>query len=382
MEKTYLKILAFFFFVGCPFFVSAATLIVSPASGTYEIGQRFTVRIIASSGAPFNAVSSSLLFSSPIFFVDSVSKAGSLLTFWVKEPVLSQNAGTISFEGVTPGGIKESTGTIVTATLHGTRVGSGTVSFQSGQVLANDGEGTDITGSLTGAKFTIIEAKPKPAATKQPAPPEPKTETKAEETPQPAPSLDAPEIMLGEKYGAPAIIGTSEYPNTQTLVTFISSEGAKIFIMGITDGDGTFTLLIPRSLKRGDYTVTARMIGEKGLSSKDGNAISIVVGSWFSDLSTEIRWAILLLLLILLYLIVRILFHIQKDREMRLAVKKEVTEAESAVHESLDALKEEIVEHLQEKTNITDHKRMAGINRDIGDVEKIIKKEIKDIEIK
>jgi hypothetical protein len=382
MEKTYLKILAFFFFACYPFFVSAATLTIIPAGGTYEIGQKFTVRVIASSGVPFNAVSSSLLFSSPVFSVDSVSKAGSLLTFWVKEPVLSQSAGTISFEGVTPGGIKESSGMIATATLHGTRVGEGTVSFQSGQVLANDGEGTDITGSMTGAKFTIIEAKPKPVPVKQPAVAEPKIETKEEEPPQPAPSLDAPGIMLGEKYGAPAIIGTSEYPNTQTLITFTSSEGAKIFITGITDGDGTFTLLIPRSLKRGDYTVTARMIGEKGLSSKDGNAINITVGNWFSDLSAEIRWAILLLLLVLLYMIVRILLHIRKDREMRLTVKKEVTEAENAVHESLDALKEEIAEHLQEKTSITEHKRMTGINRDIGDVEKIIKKEIKDIEIK
>jgi hypothetical protein len=382
MEKKYLKLIFFLLFAFSPLFSLAATLTVSPASGTYEVGQKFTVRVVATSAAPFNAVSLSLLFPSAIFSLDSVSKAGSLLTFWVKEPAISRSAGTISLEGVTPGGIKENTGTIVVATLHGTKVGTENVSFQSGQVLANDGKGTDITGAMIGAKFTIVEEKPKPATAPSPAttPIAVPVTVSEPEVPQPIPTLNAPEIMLGSKYGEQAIIGTSEYPKIQTLVTFLSLEGVKIFITGSTDEDGAFALVVPRSLKRGDYTVTARVIGDKGLNSKDSNAIIINVGNMFSDLGPEVKYALIFLPLVLLYLVIRIILHIRKDKKARLAIKKEVAEAENALHESLDILREEIVEHMEEAANTSDHKRIKGINKDLGDVEKIVKKEIKDIE--
>jgi hypothetical protein len=378
MSQKYCKIVFFllslFCIIGAPFFSWAATLRISPTSGTYEVGQKFTVRAIATSDIPFNAVSLSLLFPPSIFSIDSVSKSGSLLTFWVKEPTISSSAGTVSLEGVTPGGIKESTGTVIAITLHGTHVGSGNISFQSGQILANDGQGTDISGENTGAKFTVIPTKSKiiPPATVQEEP---------EMTPpQPPPTLNAPEIALGEKYGAQAITGTSEYPKIQVLITFLSKEGAKIFIMGNTDKDGAFTLVVPRSLKRGEYTITARVIGEGGINSSDGNIILITVGNFFSDFSIEVRWALILLLLFILYIIARILLHLRKDKKTRLAINKEIVEAKYVIHDSLDILKEEITEHLQETTKTAKHKDIVSMNKNIGDVEKIIQKEINDID--
>jgi len=385
MEKKYVKIvLAVLVFFFAPISSFGASLAVIPASGTYETGQKFTVRIIATSATPFNAVSLSLLFPPSIFTLDSVTKTNSLLTFWVKEPVISKSSGTITLEGVSPGGIKEVTGTIITATLHGNSVGSGVVSFQSGQILANDGEGTNIIREMIGSKYSIIEAKPKPQTTPElivtPTPiiSTPTSTISVIETSQPSPTLNAPEIMLGEKYGAQAIVGTSEYPKIQVLITLLSTKGIKIFIMGTADKDGSFTLLVPRSLKHGDYRVTARVIGEGGLNSKDSNAIIITIGNLFSDIGWETIFALFLLLLLILYLFVRIFLHLRNDRQKHLAIKKETEEAEAVLHGSLDILKQDMENN--EKMGAIDTKKFSEMNNTIDDAEQKIKKEIDDID--
>ena len=158
MFKTY-KISTFFlFFTFLPLYVSAATLSVSPQSGTFEVGDKVTVRINVSSSEPVNAISGEIAFPTSILNVESVSKSGSILNFWVSEPNFSQGAGTLRFEGVTLSGFPGGTGTVVTTVLRAVKPGSGTVSFKSGQILANDGQGTDVTGNLSGATYSV-EAK-------------------------------------------------------------------------------------------------------------------------------------------------------------------------------------------------------------------------------
>ena len=380
MQTKFHKIILFFLLtlVCVPIYSYAAILSISPSGGTYEVGQPFTVRAISTSDAPFNAVSLSLLFPSSMFYIDSVSKAGSLLTFWVKEPALTRSAGTLSLEGVTPGGIKELSGTIVSATLHGIKTGTGSVTFQSGQILANDGQGTDLMESTKGATYTIIAAKPKvittPTLQVTPALPV------IPEVPQPAPTLNPPEITLGSKYGAEAITGTSQYPEIQVLVTFLSRTGSKIFIMGNADEDGSFTLVVPQSLKRGDYVVTARVINENGLNSKDSNSISVSVGSIFSDLGWEIKFAFFLLILVILYLIWRIIQHLRDDWKRRIAIRREAREAEETLHKSMDMLKEDIRIKIQGNTGITDIEKLSLVSNEIDSLEQKIEKEIDDIE--
>ena len=401
MEKKYLKklfLLIFFFLTCAPFSSFAATLSVSPASGTHEVGERFTVRVIAASADPFNAVSLSLLFPPSLFSLDSVSGTGSLISFWVKEPTISSVAGTVTLEGVTPGGIKQSSGTVVSVTLHGKSVGTDTVSFQSGQILANDGQGTDITGQMTGAKFTIISATPKvspttkvPTTSKIPTTPKVVStptitptltvtpEIKPEiETRQPEPTLNAPEITLGEKYGAQAITGTSEYSKKQVLITFLSSEGAKIFITGNTDEDGSFTLVMPRSLKHGNYAVTARLLGEAGISGGDSNIIAVSVGNIFSDVGWEIEFIFFLLFILVLYLISRMILHVRDDRKKRLIIKEEAEDAEKILHETLDVLKQDMV--IRQQTGVTELEKITGMNNDIDRAEQKIEKEIAGID--
>lgn len=299
MVKICSTIIFFLLFIFSPFIAQAATLSISPATGNFEVGSPVTVRVIAASNVPFNAVSGSVSFPTSLFSIESVSKSSSFLNFWVTEPTAS--AGTVRFEGVALGGFTGSTGTVVTVNLRAIKAGVGTVSFNSGQILANDGQGTDITGNLNGANFSVKAATPKPTPPPKPIP----TPVPEPEIPQPEPTLRAPEIMLGDKYGMQAILGTSEYPKAQVLVTFISEDGTKVFILGVADADGSFDLLVPHSLKHGSYTITAMMIKEDKTNSESSNIIVANIGNIISDIPWWIWLLIFLLIICILYLLWR-----------------------------------------------------------------------------
>lgn len=173
MMKRSFAISAIALFLLLPATSFAATLSLSPASGSYAVGDRITVKVLVSSpSASVNAVSGELSFSSSVLSVESVSKTASILNFWPIEPSISQSAGTVNFEGIAISGFQGSAGTVVSATFRAVREGTGKISFDNGQILANDGQGTDITSGLSGASFTITkkagatsDASPAPAGT-------------------------------------------------------------------------------------------------------------------------------------------------------------------------------------------------------------------------
>jgi len=74
------KIIIFFLCVfsisALPVIVDAAALSVSPSSGSFEVGNRVAVKVIATSNVPFNAVSGILTIPSSNFALESVSKSG------------------------------------------------------------------------------------------------------------------------------------------------------------------------------------------------------------------------------------------------------------------------------------------------------------------
>jgi hypothetical protein len=93
--------LGIFFVFGIFSSVEAAYLSVSPASGSYSVGDSFSVSVlVSSSDQAVNAVSGSLIFPADKLQVVSISKTGSVVNFWVQEPAYSNSAGTLDFEGV------------------------------------------------------------------------------------------------------------------------------------------------------------------------------------------------------------------------------------------------------------------------------------------
>lgn len=159
MAKKYsLILLGLLFFTITPLAAQAASLSVSPSSGTLSVGARTTVKVLVSSDKSINAISGDIIVSPSSFTIESVSKAGSVLSFWVAEPVINKTTGSIHFEGVALSGF-QGTGTVLSLTLKPTAATSGKISISGTQILANDGNGTNITGPLSGGQYTITESK-------------------------------------------------------------------------------------------------------------------------------------------------------------------------------------------------------------------------------
>jgi hypothetical protein len=148
----------------------AADLRLNPNAGTYSSGQTFTTVIqVVPGDDSINAVEAQLSFDSSALSVVSVTRTGSAFTLWPVEPSFSNAAGTITFGGGHTAPIT-SPSTLLQVTFRATGEGEAAVSFDSGSVLAADGRGTDVLGTMSGATFTIGGATtPTPTPTEEPA---------------------------------------------------------------------------------------------------------------------------------------------------------------------------------------------------------------------
>ena len=162
------------FFVGVLLFISlfvvehafAAKILFSPASGSYPVGQNFTVQMmIDPEGDGVNSSEGSLTFDSSKLQVVNVSKDGSAFNLWIEEPSASGSTIKFSGGGTTP---MSSQRKIIGITFKGRAEGSAAVSVQNAKILA--GAGQDVTGTHSGATYTIAAAAPAPTPTPEPTP--------------------------------------------------------------------------------------------------------------------------------------------------------------------------------------------------------------------
>ena len=138
----------------------AADLLLSPGTGTFSNGKPFTVKVsVDPSGQSVNAADGTITFDPAILSVTTVSKDGSAFSLWTADPKFSNSDGTIVFSGGTPSGFSSPSG-ILTITFTPKAVGSTTVSFSKGSILAADGKGTDVYKNGASASYTIIAAAP------------------------------------------------------------------------------------------------------------------------------------------------------------------------------------------------------------------------------
>lgn len=177
LEKKYalaiLTLLVCLFFVLTTATAFAATLQVTPASGSYSTGQTFTATIqVDPKGANINAVEAKLSFDTTKLSVVSVSKTGSAFSLWTTEPTFSNSAGTIDFGGGSPAPFSARS-TLISVTFRTVAAGSGAVAVTSASALAADGLGTDVYTGSTDASYTVTAATtPPPAEEEEEAPPE------------------------------------------------------------------------------------------------------------------------------------------------------------------------------------------------------------------
>jgi len=138
-----------------PVSVFAASLYLSPATGSYNVGQTFSASVyVSSTDQAMNALSGVISFPADKLEAISLSKSGSIITLWVQEPTLSNTLGTVNFEGIVLNpGFTGSSGKIITVNFKTKAVGLVPVTFSSGSVLANDGKGTNILASMSSGSY-------------------------------------------------------------------------------------------------------------------------------------------------------------------------------------------------------------------------------------
>ncbi len=156
MKKVFFIILIIGFII--PLFCQAATasLYLSPSSGTYNVGNNFSVAVkVNSGGVLINAADGSLNFNSNQLQVLNVSKSSSIFSLWTQEPTFSNSAGIIRFGGGTPSGFSGTSGEVFTVNFKAKIATIAEVKFLSGSVLAADGKGTNVLGSFGSGIYTF-----------------------------------------------------------------------------------------------------------------------------------------------------------------------------------------------------------------------------------
>lgn len=152
-----------------------ASLFISPSSKSYVVGQTFTVSLNLSADLAVNAVEGSLVYPTDKLEALSVSKANSIVSLWVNEPVISKNSGSVYFAGVILNpGYKGSGAKILSVNFRVKSPGDASVTVANGSALANDGYGTQILSSISEGRYRL-EPKiiaPAPPALPLPAPAE------------------------------------------------------------------------------------------------------------------------------------------------------------------------------------------------------------------
>ena len=139
-----------------PAMVSAASLYFGPTSGSYEVGEQFSVNVFVSSDdAELNAIKSDVIAANSNVELVSISQSNSIIDFWAVGPTVV-NGTDARFEGVMLGrGYQGPSANVVTLIYRGRSVGDVSLSFADSAVLANDGFGTELPTTVGSASFSI-----------------------------------------------------------------------------------------------------------------------------------------------------------------------------------------------------------------------------------
>jgi hypothetical protein len=368
---------------------AAATLYISPATGSYKVGELFSVLLnVNTGGDPINAAMAQLNFDNSRLSVVSIGFSQSIFSLWTEEPTYSNTAGTIRFSGGLPNpGFTGSSGTILRITFKPKASGPAPVVFISGSVLANDGKGTNIVDGLKGGLFNIV------AATEQPKP------APSAPTPAPAPVtaeslLSAPIITDWPKQleaGQVLTIKGLGYPNAKILVSVQKGTEDPIVEERFAGSDGQFTYTFRSPVKSGLYRVWAKNVSPEGLVSGQSDVVttSVVEPLFFRIGITAINYGtiiiILLALLLLLIILLGWLWIWMRKWQARQGL--EIEEAEKALHHGFDRMKEGFIAYLNYLLNTKSPKDILrreeltrrGVRHELEDIEKSIEKEIEDI---
>lgn len=199
-KSIFLVFLALAFFFVCSY-TYAADVSFSPSSGSYSVGQTFTVTVQTNpQGKVVNAVEAKLSFDNTKLSVTNVSKTGSAFSLWTTEPTFSNTTGTIDFGGgsFSPFSTKSN---LFSVTFRVLAEGAAALKVTSATVTSADQAtlGTNIYTGPINANFTLA-----PTTAPEPTPtPTPKPESEQKPTAKQEPSSNESDGNTAITFGDP-----------------------------------------------------------------------------------------------------------------------------------------------------------------------------------
>lgn len=172
---------------------SAATMYLLPEERVFNIGEEFTMTVgVRTPDTTINASQAVIHFPNDILELVSADRTGSIFNFWVEEPVISNEDGTLSFIGGTSKGVSGTSLEVLTLKFRTTGAGVAEITTSDAIVTANDGKGTNVLFSTEDTSVSVGTEKVAPPPL--PAPTEP-----------PAVPVELPEIVEREPVPAKAV---------------------------------------------------------------------------------------------------------------------------------------------------------------------------------
>ncbi len=136
-----------------------------PTIGSFYIDDTISVSLFTNvSSQSINAMEGKITFPSDKLEVVNISKTNSIVTLWAQEPILSSNLSSnqsfITFSGGLPSpGFIGPNGLITTISFKVKSEGNAIINVEEGQILANDGHGTNILATTTPTILTLLSLK-------------------------------------------------------------------------------------------------------------------------------------------------------------------------------------------------------------------------------
>ncbi|MBI5004678.1 MAG: hypothetical protein HZC04_00620 [Candidatus Lloydbacteria bacterium] len=138
------------------FSANAATISLLPQARAFGIGQEFSVDIkIDTEEAYINASQATVRFPVSVLELVSVDKTNSAFGFWVEEPKISNDEGTLMFTGGTTSGVSGGSLQILKLKFKAKGTGLAEIALQDAAITASDGKGTNVLSALKGTSVSV-----------------------------------------------------------------------------------------------------------------------------------------------------------------------------------------------------------------------------------
>lgn len=135
----------------------AAVLYALPEKTTVALGESFNVDVkINTEDISVNAAQATVRFPSNIIELVDFDNSVSAFNFWVEEPLVSNEDGTLQFIGGTTNGVSGQTLQVLKITFKAISAGNAQISVNDAVVTAADGRGTNVLSRIEGTAIKVV----------------------------------------------------------------------------------------------------------------------------------------------------------------------------------------------------------------------------------